>query len=143
MKPVSSLPVLLLGLCFALGACVATERTLQPIAAAAGLTSQISDRLYLGRSIPAGGTVSDQAWAAFLAGVVTPRFPRGFTVWPAEGQWKETSGTITRESSCVLELIHPVDAATDRAVREIADDYKRRLSQEAVLLVRTLVEAGF
>lgn len=49
--------------------------------------TMVADRLFLGRQIPGGGMVSDADWTAFLAEVVTPRFPEGLTVWRAEGQW--------------------------------------------------------
>ena len=105
--------------------------------------TSISHRLYFGRGIPGGGSVSEQDWARFLAEVVTPRFPAGLTVWGAEGQWRGETGAIVKESSFVLELIHGPDAAAERAVREIAADYKRRFRQEAVLRVRDRVEVSF
>src|SRR5262249_4797549 len=37
----------------------------------------VADRLYFGRAIPGGGSVSDAAWTKFLEEVVTPRFPEG------------------------------------------------------------------
>lgn len=140
MKSHRSRHFLALVLGLALAACASVERTAPD--AVSGLTAQVADRLYFGRNIPGGGSVSDQAWAGFLAEVVTPRFPAGLTVWPAQGQWRGLSGVIERESSFVLELIHPDDAATERAIREIAAEYKRRFSQEAVLRVRDRVEAG-
>jgi len=107
------------------------------------MTEKISDRLYFGRNIPSGGTVSDQAWASFLAEVVTPRFPAGLSVLSADGQWRGADGRIDHEKSFVLELLHPGDTASEQAVREIAAEYKRRFSQEAVLRVRDRVEASF
>ncbi|HYH82867.1 MAG TPA: DUF3574 domain-containing protein [Longimicrobium sp.] len=93
----------------------------------------VADRLYFGRSIPGGGTVSDSAWAAFLGEVVTPRFPAGLTVFRADGQWRNDAGGIDREQSFVLEVVHAAGPAADAELREIADEYKRRFRQEAVL----------
>ena len=141
-----TLPGLLVGLqALVLGACVAVhEATPMPaVAPAAGLSVQILDRLYFGRDIPGGGNVSDRDWTAFLAEIVTPRFPSGLTVLRGDGQWRDAAGAIAHEPSFVLELIHPEDAATERAVREIADEYKRRFSQESVLRVRDHVEVSF
>ena len=42
-------------------------------------------QLFFGRSTIEGGEVSDEAWAAFLADTVTPRFPDGLTVLDAAG----------------------------------------------------------
>lgn len=105
--------------------------------------AQIDDRLYFGRGIPGGGSVSDQDWAEFLAAVVTARFPAGVTVWRADGQWRGATGSISHESTFVLEIIHPNDAATERAIREVAAEYRRRFAQESVLRVRDHVEVSF
>ena len=69
--------------------------------------------------------------------MVTPRFPQGLTTWPASGQWRANDGTLTREDSHVLNLVHDDDAATEQAVLELVDAYKTRFRQEAVLRVRT------
>ena len=105
-------------------------------------TKQIWDRLYFGRNIPTGGDVSDADWATFLAEVVTPRFPNGFTVLHGEGQWLGQSGAIARERSFILELSHPDTEAASRAVLEIAAEYKRRFAQEAVLHRREPVDTN-
>lgn len=90
----------------------------------------LSDRLFCGLSIPGGGTVSQQELDAFINDVVEPRFPQGFTVWRAQGRWRGGS-----EEVMVLEILHPLDARLGDAVREIADEYRRRFKQEAVLRV--------
>src|SRR5690242_1095796 len=66
--------------------------------------SVITDRyqrteLYMGRSIPGGGTVGDEDWERFLSDVVTPLFPDGFTVLTGRGQYREASGRIAKEPS--------------------------------------------
>jgi hypothetical protein len=95
----------------------------------------VADRLFLGRQIPGGGTVSDREWAAFLAEVVTPRFPEGLTIWRAEGQWLDEQGVMVREPVMVLEVLHPSGAGGDAAMVEIVEEYRRRFRQEAVLRV--------
>src|SRR5262245_52854504 len=62
--------------------------------------------LYMGLSIPGGGTVSYAAWEDFLAEFVTPRFPDGFTVLDGRGQYREASGTIAKEPSHVLVFLY-------------------------------------
>ncbi len=103
----------------------------------------IGDRLYFGRSIPGGGVVSDAEWEDFLRTIVTPRFPDGLTVWSADGQWRDGSGTIISEKSFVLELLHPDDPALDAAIEEIIARYKEIFHQESVLQVRTPVQLRF
>lgn len=95
----------------------------------------VADRMFFGRNIPGGGTVSDSAFAAFVDQVVTPRFPAGLTLLRADGQWRGESGRVEREQSVVIEIVHPAGPAADADLREIADEYKRRFRQEAVLRV--------
>jgi hypothetical protein len=107
-----------------------------PIRRQAALSDTVADQLFFGRSIPAGGgVVSDSAWGAFLREVVTPRFPAGLTVLHAEGQWRENDGRIVREESFVLEIVHPAGPAADADLREVAEEYKRRFRQEAVMRI--------
>ena len=95
----------------------------------------VGDRLYFGRAMSGGGEVSEEAWRAFLAEVVTPRFPDGLTVWRADGQWRDSDGIIVREQTFVLEIYHDGAATADVAITEMVDDYKRRFQQAAVLRV--------
>lgn len=97
----------------------------------------VADRLVLGRAIPDGGSVSEEDWSAFLAEVVTPRFPDGLTVWRAEGQWTDPSGVLVEEPVLVLEIVHPASDEADSAMASIADEYRRRFRQDAVLRVTT------
>ena len=103
----------------------------------------VADRLYFGRDIPGGGVVTDSAWDAFLREVVTPRFPDGLTVYRAEGQWRERDGRIVREASYVLEVMHPAGPSADSDLREVAEAYKRRFRQEAVMRATSPVRLRF
>jgi Protein of unknown function (DUF3574) len=101
-----------------------------------GQASVIQDLIYFGTDTPAG-PVSTQAWAEFLAETVTPRFPDGLTVWQATGQWRSALGSITKEPSFVLSLVHSGNAASEQSVLELIQSYKARFQQEAVLRVRS------
>ena len=96
----------------------------------------VSELLYFGTAKP-DGTVTSDEWSAFLGTSVTPRFPHGLTVWQASGQWTGADGTIVRESSFVLNLLHADDERAENAVRAVAAEYKSRFSQEAVLRVKS------
>lgn len=109
---------------------------------AAGERRSVDELIYFGTGM-AGGVVSEQQWAAFLRDVVTPRFPEGLTTWPASGQWRAGDGSLTLESTHVLNLVHAADDATEKAVRAIIADYKDRFRQEAVLRVKTGVCVSF
>lgn len=94
----------------------------------------MSDVLYFGTARP-GGVVSAAEWSDFLRDEITPRFPQGFTAWDAAGQWKAARGTIEREGSHVVSVVHPADARSEESVRAIVGAYKSRFAQEAVLRV--------
>jgi hypothetical protein len=96
----------------------------------------INELIYFGTEKP-GGTVSDDEWAAFLRDVVTPRFPDGLTTWRASGQWRSADGSLTREDSHVLNLVHTGDEKTEGAIRTLIAEYKTSFRQEAVLRVRS------
>lgn len=107
-----------------------------PALQSGGREAVLVERLYFGRHVGDTLVVTDSAWTAFVAEVVTPRFPAGLTVWSAQGQWRGADGRIQREPSFVLELVHPAQAASpDSAIATIVAEYKRRFRQEAVLRV--------
>ena len=96
----------------------------------------LADRLFCGRMIPGGGAVSDDEWNVFVRDVVTPRFPQGFTVGSAHGQWRDrATGETVREPVMIIEILHPLSPEIDRKIEEIADEYRRRFHQDAVLRV--------
>jgi Protein of unknown function (DUF3574) len=43
----------------------------------------------------------------------------------------------------VLQILHPDDAATEKAIRELVDAYKTQFKQEAVLRIRSHTCASF
>lgn len=96
----------------------------------------VQELLYLGTGTPSGH-VTPEEWAEFLRDIVTPRFPEGFSVWQASGQWRSVSGEVIREPSYVLSLVHPDDAAPSMAVKDIIASYKTRFQQESVLRVKS------
>ncbi|HZW06836.1 MAG TPA: DUF3574 domain-containing protein [Phycisphaerales bacterium] len=89
--------------------------------------------LYFGLSIPGGGHVSPSDWQTFVDESVTPGFPDGLTVIDATGQWREASGTITREPTRILILLHEPSRDVDAKIERIRNDYKQRFRQEAVM----------
>lgn len=108
-----------------------------------GMRAMVRDTLYLGRNRPDGGRVGDAEWQAFVDDVVVPRFPDGFTVVEARGHWRSGAGAIESEPSMLLIVLHGGDAASSAAMTAIADEYKQRFRQEAVLHERGPTCAGF
>jgi len=109
--------------------------TVPAIRCAQGERPSVTETLYFGRATPTG-VVSDEDWAGFLRDVVTPRFPAGLTSWQAVGQWQSADGSVIREGSFVVNLVHPPAGTADADIAAIVSAYKERFQQEAVLRVR-------
>ena len=92
-------------------------------------------RLFFGRNIGDAEGVSEENWRAFLADTVTPRFPDGLSVFDAAGQWRDSQGSVVRERSKMVLILAEQDSDALTRLDEIAEEYKRRFSQESVLRV--------
>ncbi len=103
----------------------------------------IADRLFFGRNIPSGGTVSEADWEEFLRTVVTPRFPEGLTIWRANGQWRNPRGELVKEAVFVVEVFHKKSDEVEISIATIAAEYKKRFGQGAVLRVTSESEVRF
>ena len=108
-----------------------------------GLRDAHLERLYFGRNIGDTAVVSDSAWATFVREVITPNFPEGATTWDAAGQWRAPDGTLVRERSFVVELLHVETPDVEQRVQTIIDAYKNRFAQQSVLRIVTNVRANF
>lgn len=118
--------------------CAAVPQASCPV----GEKRSVNELVYFGTAKPEG-TVTSKEWSEFLRMSVTPRFPRGFTVWEASGQWQGTDGIVAHESSYVLSLVHPNDDRSENAVQTIATEYKSRFNQETVLRVKSYACVSF
>lgn len=99
-----------------------------------GMERWVEYELYMGRSGSGGEVVSDTDWDAFLADIVTPRFPNGLTVLDGRGQWRNGEGQIEKERSKVLLILAPNDDEdADDLIDEVASEYKAQFDQESVL----------
>jgi len=72
-------------------------------------------------------------WEAFVAERVTPRFPGGFTVFDARGQWQPPQGEIRRLATKVLVILHPPTPEAEQAIEAIRREYCSAFSQQSVL----------
>lgn len=111
-------------------------------ACAPGLEAATTAELLFGRNIGGSLGVSDQDWAHFVTAEIAPRFPAGFTVTDAAGQWRGDDGTIVSEPSKLLMIAHlgEGDMAKVEAIRAA---YKARFAQEAVMAVTRQECVGF
>jgi len=90
-------------------------------------------KLFFGLSSKDGRGVSDQAWDRFVAAAVTPRFPDGFTILKAHGQYRSAGGTTKAEASRVIVRVHSGAPEDYRRIEAIAEEYRRAFDQESVL----------
>jgi hypothetical protein len=100
-------------------------------------------QLFFGLSIEGRAPVAEAEWADFAARTVTAKFPGGFTVYDAMGQWRGRSGEIVREPSKVLVIVAEDTPALARHLDEIMAAYRARFAQESVGLVTTHACAAF
>lgn len=104
----------------------------------------LSITLLFGLSRPNEPDIPEAEWQSFLKTALTPAFPDGLSVLPAQGQWRDSvTGRTTQESSRLVMLL--VEPAPDLATRleNIRTRYKKRFVQQSVGLVVTPVCAGF
>lgn len=99
--------------------------------------------LCFGRSADAGKTkITDQQWRQFRDEEITSRFPDGFTVYHADGYWRDGTQAYA-EPSEILMLVAPDTRGTEQKLKAIAQAYARRFRQEAVLQVKSPAEVDF
>lgn len=55
----------------------------------------------------------------------------------ARAQWRGADHTVLREATRVVELMHESSPAAEAAIEEVADAYKLRYGQEAVMVVHS------
>jgi hypothetical protein len=109
---------------------------------AAPLKAATEVDLYFGRDQAAAGEVSDEAWEAFLAADVTPRFPEGLSVLDVAGQYREPDGRLVREKTKLVVIVVFDASAWRPQVAAIAEAYTRRFGQHGVFRVERAVCAG-
>jgi hypothetical protein len=108
-----------------------------------GSVPAISTTLGFGMATPTG-KVTEEEWQTFLREEVTPRFPDGFTVWNASGQYRmPKTGQIVREPTRILWIVHPGGTDHERRLGEIIHRYKIRFRQESVMRTDHPVHLSF
>jgi hypothetical protein len=103
----------------------------------------VRDTLYFGAALPDGSEVDAGAWRQFEDDALAPAFPDGYSVVPARGTWRDSTGATTSESSRIFIVVHADTAASAKALRDIAARYRERFHQQAVLHEHGVVCARF
>lgn len=142
---------LLLALCAGLSGCAGAvaevDAAMDGDPARPSAASWLRTELYVavGRvDAPEGPRIDAVTWRAFLDAEVTPRFPDGFSVLDAYGQWRgRDTGHIGRLASKVIVILHP-DTPGDRArIEEVRRAFKTRFGHDSVLRATGPVEVSF
>jgi Protein of unknown function (DUF3574) len=98
-------------------------------------TRQVAHLLF-GRNVADKARVTEADWIDFVAIEVSPRFPDGFTVVDATGQWRDARrGSIVHEPSKLIEIVLPGGDDDRIKIEAIAEAYKRRFEQKSVGLI--------
>lgn len=125
-------PLLFISLLLAIGSTALAAQSL-PSACHVGQHGRLMAELTFGRDIGRRIGVSEEAWRRFLDNEVTPRFPDGFTVVSALGQWRDRrSGRIVREPSKLVIIVLPGNSDDQARLEAIAGAYKRQFQQQSV-----------
>lgn len=100
--------------------------------------------LSLGPQQPVERQVSAQRWQAFLDREVTGRFPDGFTVLDAYGQWRDRGATEPeRLATKVLVILHEDTAARRQDLAAVRLAWKRLTGDLSVLAVSQPAAVSF
>lgn len=140
-------PALLVAACALLAACASAPKpAAAPAVVAPAPEKWIRTELYCGiapyEAEGLGLAAAEGSWRAFLDEEVTPRFPDGFTVLDAYGQWREAEGgEIDRVRSRVLVVVHPDTPAKRAGIEALREAYRVRTGAKSVLAVETPVGA--
>ncbi|NJN87513.1 MAG: DUF3574 domain-containing protein [Leptolyngbyaceae cyanobacterium SL_7_1] len=104
----------------------------------------IRAELFFGRNIPGGGVVSENDFQAFVDTSITPLFPAGLTIFDADGQFRDSTGTIIEEESKTVILLLEDTVENEAAIDQIIQTYIQQFNQESVLLaVNEALAVGF
>lgn len=156
MRPRLALPALLLaaGLLSATPAVLAAPGAAIGAAAAAGAAAGARPakathwqraELYfgLGRTEDRDEAADRERWQRFLDEEVTPRFPEGFSVLDAYGQWQRRDDRRIEHlaSKQLVILFH--GARARRQIEALRTAWKQRTGDESVLLAITPADVSF
>jgi len=101
-------------------------------------------QLFFGLSVKGRGPVTRREWTAFVRQNVAPRFPAGFTVYAAEGQWLDpVSHAAVRENSKIMIIAAEDTAEVRTKIAEVSDLYRKAFHQQSVGVITRRECAAF
>ena len=107
------------------------------LAACAAPPCRTHTALFMGTAIgEKGDVVSEADWQRFVVEEVATRFPAGFSVVDATGQYRSpVTGNVVSEKTRIVTLVHADAPAIHQSINAIAEAYKTRFKQESVLRI--------
>lgn len=101
-------------------------------------------QLFFGLSVKDRGPVTPKEWRVFVQRNVAPRFPDGFTVYDAHGDWLDpVSHSIVRENSKVMIVAAEDSVDSRRKITEVSDLYRKAFRQQSVGVITSRECAAF
>ena len=92
--------------------------------------------LFFGRGIKGREPLTNAEWAEFAAQTIAPNFPDGFTVFDAEGQWRNPqTGLIAGGRTKNLLVAAKPEPDLTRRLSAVVDAYKTQFRQQSVGIV--------
>ncbi|MBF2001842.1 MAG: DUF3574 domain-containing protein [Synechococcales cyanobacterium M58_A2018_015] len=94
--------------------------------------------LFFGRNIAGRDEVSEAQFQDFVDEVIAPRFSHQsllITVFDADGQFQDRTGTIIEENSKIVSLLLPDTQRNEAAINRTVTQYMQQFQQESVLMV--------
>ena len=114
----------------------AARAELEVIPCDGALQAQQVAQLLFGRNVEDRARVSEADFNGFVVREVSPRFPEGFTVIDAAGQWRDKRrGTIVHEAAKIIEIVLPAGEDNRVKIDAIVEAYKLQFQQQSVGLI--------
>jgi hypothetical protein len=92
-------------------------------------------QLFFGRNVAQEARLSDAGFTRFVDEEITPRFPDGLTILEGGGQWRGSENQLIREAAKVVLIVLPSNGDAPQRIEAVREAYKKRFSQETVLLI--------
>ncbi|HYH99050.1 DUF3574 domain-containing protein [Hyalangium sp.] len=99
--------------------------------------------LFFGLDRENAEAITEAEWQNFVDTSVTPRFQDGLTMYDVDGQYLMDNGTLVKEDSKVIILLHEGSSAPSMNIDTIREEYKQRFSQESVLRIDSVSCVAF
>lgn len=89
----------------------------------------LKSEIYFGSRAADGQTVEEQAWDAFVAQVVAPRFPAGLTIVDARGR---SGANVALDRVRVLVVVHPNSPEAQARLAEVKAEFRKRFGSAGI-----------